>query len=97
MVTDDSQSNHLAESEVPPSWAAVVNPNPSSAIVVPIKDAESELCPFGAVGECRYGEYCAYLHGDICELCGQALLHPTHEAQRKEHRAVRSSQEKRKY
>lgn len=29
---------------------------------------------------------CAYIHGDICDYCGQASLHPTHLDQR---RAVR--------
>ena len=35
----------------------------------------------------RYGEGCAYIHGDICDYCGQASLHPTHLDQRRAHLA----------
>jgi E3 ubiquitin-protein ligase makorin len=40
------------------------------------------------MGECRYGENCAYAHGLICDMCGQPMLHPNHEAQRKHHTKV---------
>ena len=30
---------------------------------------------------------CAYIHGDICDYCGQASLHPTHLDQRRAHLA----------
>ncbi|XP_064604731.1 probable E3 ubiquitin-protein ligase makorin-1 [Liolophura sinensis] len=43
------------------------------------------LCPFAAKGECRFGEQCAYTHGDLCELCGMAILHPTDQEQRDNH------------
>ncbi|XP_029016636.1 probable E3 ubiquitin-protein ligase makorin-1 isoform X2 [Betta splendens] len=39
----------------------------------------------GRVGECRYGINCAYLHGDVCDMCGLQVLHPTDSNQRSEH------------
>ncbi|GAB6020202.1 putative E3 ubiquitin-protein ligase makorin-2 [Chamberlinius hualienensis] len=44
------------------------------------------LCPFAMMGECRYGDQCAYIHGDICDMCTQACLHPTDVDQRKQHK-----------
>ncbi len=44
-----------------------------------------ELCPFAANGECRYGDNCTYLHGDVCELCERAVLHPTEADEREKH------------
>ena len=35
----------------------------------------------------RYGVGCAYVHGEICDYCGQACLHPTHLDQRRSHLA----------
>ncbi|XP_041832812.1 probable E3 ubiquitin-protein ligase makorin-1 isoform X2 [Melanotaenia boesemani] len=49
------------------------------------KDVRNQLCPYAAVGECRYGLNCAYLHGDVCDMCGLQVLHPTDNAQRSEH------------
>jgi len=38
------------------------------------------------MGFCRYGEAdCSYVHGDMCELCGQPALHPANEEQRQQH------------
>ena len=70
----------------PKTWAHIVNPLAMSEMSV--ADAESQLCPFGSMGECRYGDRCAYVHGDICEFCGKAVLHPTHRDQRKSHEKV---------
>ena len=86
------------------TWAQVVNSSFSSdshkstpgtyktieKAIIPssIADAESQLCPFSLVGECRYGEHCAYVHGLICDLCGTPSLHPNHEEQRKRHQEV---------
>ncbi|XP_036978427.1 probable E3 ubiquitin-protein ligase makorin-1 isoform X1 [Acanthopagrus latus] len=44
-----------------------------------------QLCPYAAVGECRYGINCAYLHGDVCDMCGLQVLHPSDNTQRSEH------------
>ncbi|XP_061085616.1 probable E3 ubiquitin-protein ligase makorin-1 [Conger conger] len=43
------------------------------------------LCPYAALGECRYGINCAYLHGDTCDMCGLQVLHPSDSAQRSQH------------
>lgn len=47
-----------------------------------------QLCPYAAVGECRYGINCAYLHGDVCDMCGLQVLHPTDSSQRSQHTKV---------
>ena len=33
-------------------------------------ETKKQICPYAAVGECRYGENCVYLHGDACDMCG---------------------------
>ncbi|XP_048871956.1 probable E3 ubiquitin-protein ligase makorin-1 isoform X1 [Brienomyrus brachyistius] len=49
------------------------------------KELKKQLCPYAAVGECRYGLNCAYLHGDVCDMCGLQVLHPFDTAQRSQH------------
>lgn len=46
------------------------------------------LCPYSlACGECPLPEgRCSYLHGDVCDLCYSACLHPYDEEQRHHHR-----------
>lgn len=47
---------------------------------------EDELCPFALHGRCRYGEgQCKYVHGETCDFCGQAALHPTNRQLRDRH------------
>jgi len=46
------------------------------------------MCPYAAAGECRYGVNCAYLHGDVCDMCGLQVLHPTNNTQRSDHTKV---------
>lgn len=53
-----------------------------------IEGLRKQLCPYAAVGECRYGINCAYLHGDICDMCSLQVLHPTDNTQRSEHTKV---------
>ncbi|XP_031445644.1 E3 ubiquitin-protein ligase makorin-1 [Phasianus colchicus] len=48
-------------------------------------EMKKQLCPYAAVGECRYGENCVYIHGDICDMCGLQVLHPIDAAQRSQH------------
>ena len=48
-----------------------------------------ELCPYARHGECRYGEHCVYLHAEICDLCGRAVLHPEDLSQRTKHTEVK--------
>ncbi|KAJ8245593.1 hypothetical protein GJAV_G00272410 [Gymnothorax javanicus] len=49
------------------------------------KELRKQLCPYAALGECRYGLNCAYLHGDVCDMCGLQVLHPSDSAQRSQH------------
>ncbi|KAI8771855.1 E3 ubiquitin-protein ligase makorin-1 [Biomphalaria glabrata] len=49
------------------------------------REYEEGLCPYYALGECPYEENCAYLHGEICDLCGMPRLHPTDIEQREQH------------
>ncbi|XP_067164063.1 E3 ubiquitin-protein ligase makorin-1 isoform X1 [Apteryx mantelli] len=48
-------------------------------------EIKKQLCPYAAVGECRYGENCVYIHGDVCDMCGLQVLHPVDAAQRSQH------------
>ncbi|XP_063785025.1 E3 ubiquitin-protein ligase makorin-1 isoform X2 [Pseudophryne corroboree] len=48
-------------------------------------ELKKQLCPYAAVGECRYGENCVYLHGDPCDMCGLQVLHPADPSQRSQH------------
>ncbi|XP_045437563.1 probable E3 ubiquitin-protein ligase makorin-3 isoform X2 [Pipistrellus kuhlii] len=43
------------------------------------------LCSDAAMGQCYRGPSCAYLHGDLCELCGRLALHPEDPAHRADH------------
>lgn len=52
------------------------------------QELRKQLCPYAAVGECRYGINCAYLHGDVCDMCGLQVLHPTDNSQRSQHTKV---------
>lgn len=64
----------------PVSYAEIVNPTGQAS------DPSLEpLCPYAeARGICRKPD-CIYLHGNICELCGHAALHPYNEELRKKH------------
>lgn len=69
-----------ASSPYPVSYAQAVNPSgqASSLSVEP-------LCPYAiATGICKKRN-CTYLHGDICELCNRAALHPHNKDLRKKH------------
>ncbi|XP_020656118.1 E3 ubiquitin-protein ligase makorin-1 isoform X2 [Pogona vitticeps] len=48
-------------------------------------EMKKQLCPYAAVGECRYGENCVYIHGDVCDMCGLQVLHPADAGQRSLH------------
>ncbi|KAK2582594.1 hypothetical protein KPH14_004882 [Odynerus spinipes] len=64
----------------PVSYAQAVNPTGQAS------DPSLEpLCPYAeATGICKKPN-CMYLHGDICELCSLAALHPYNEELRKKH------------
>lgn len=59
-----------------------------SDAVLENEELRKQMCPYAAVGECRYGINCAYLHGDVCDMCGLQVLHPTDKTQRSEHTKV---------
>ena len=61
----------------------------SDIITTLTEGIQSELCPYAAAtGLCQFGDRCHYLHGDICDLCHKAVLHPTDEKQREQHQKV---------
>lgn len=79
-------------SSVPFSYSNAVetnSDNPKALIIGdgmdPHADPTKLLCPFFAQGHCPYEDECAYIHGDICELCGMPVLHPTDLVQRQAH------------
>ncbi|XP_012941633.1 probable E3 ubiquitin-protein ligase makorin-1 [Aplysia californica] len=45
---------------------------------------EDLLCPYFAHGHCSF-ENCAYLHGEVCDMCGLPRLHPTNKDLRESH------------
>ena len=51
-------------------------------------DPTQLLCPFSVNKDCPYGEDCVYIHGNICDLCGKAVLHPHDTKQREKHTKV---------
>lgn len=64
----------------PTSYAEAVNPSGHAS-----SPALEPLCPYAeATGICKK-RMCKYLHGDICELCSCAALHPHNEELRKKH------------
>ena len=54
-----------------------------------VKSSGDLLCPYSANRECPYGEDCVYIHGNVCDLCGLAVLHPEDARQREEHNKVK--------
>nr|KAF6335477.1 makorin ring finger protein 2 [Pipistrellus kuhlii] len=48
----------------------------------------TSLCPYAAAGECRFGDACVYLHGEMCEICRLQVLHPFDPEQRKAHEKI---------
>lgn len=85
------------------SYAQIVSGNPYSGQMNEMFHTEtnnlppeSTLCPYikstitrsdGTVS-CKYGDRCPYQHGDLCEMCGSYVLHPTDPNQRKTHEKV---------
>lgn len=44
------------------------------------------LCPYMlAKGECPFKGNCPYLHGEVCDMCSLAVLHPSDKSQREDH------------
>ncbi|GFS07221.1 E3 ubiquitin-protein ligase makorin-1 [Elysia marginata] len=46
---------------------------------------DTPLCPYYAAGCCDKDD-CVYVHGDVCDGCGLAQLHPLNQGQRRQHR-----------
>ncbi|XP_012173222.1 probable E3 ubiquitin-protein ligase makorin-1 isoform X2 [Bombus terrestris] len=62
------------------SYAQAVNSSDQAS-----SPSSEPLCPYAeATGICKKRD-CTYLHGDICELCNRAALHPYNEELRKKH------------
>jgi len=87
--TDDPQMMSTSitfgstSTSMPISYAQAVNPSGQAS-----SPALEPLCPYAeATGICRNFN-CTYLHGDICELCSRAALHPHNEELRKKHTNV---------
>ncbi|KAI3411883.1 hypothetical protein GPALN_001945 [Globodera pallida] len=43
------------------------------------------LCPYFEVGLCIEGDFCQFLHGLACDMCGLNVLHPHNQTQRLDH------------
>lgn len=84
-VQDDSTASTTQQQQQQPgSYARAVCSSGTT-----VNPASEPLCPYGeATGFCKKLE-CPYLHGDICELCGRAALHPFNEDSRQKHTNVR--------
>ncbi|KAG8198205.1 hypothetical protein JTE90_015302 [Oedothorax gibbosus] len=44
-----------------------------------------ELCSYFMDGECPFEYGCPYLHGEVCDICQKACLHPFDARQRQQH------------
>lgn len=68
------------------SYAQAVKPS----AVDDVDKSGLKLCPYAEVhGVCSYADgECNYVHGDICDLCGNAALHPFNAEKRKTHTQV---------
>nr|XP_054752489.1 E3 ubiquitin-protein ligase makorin-1-like [Lytechinus pictus] len=77
---------------LPPTYSATAKKNGESGALVisteqvPRPGPQAILCPYAVKGTCRYGAKCQYMHGEVCDLCGEACLLPYDEEQKKNHR-----------
>ncbi|CAD5124876.1 DgyrCDS13128 [Dimorphilus gyrociliatus] len=69
------------------NYAQITAVDDSAAIVSEShKEKFNELCPWAMSSDgCRLGDECQYVHGNVCEMCGYACLHPDDENQRLRH------------
>jgi len=58
------------------------------SVVNAMSSSKVELCPYAAHGHCPYADQCAYVHGDVCDLCNLAVLSPIDLDQRQQHAVV---------
>ncbi|XP_053377249.1 probable E3 ubiquitin-protein ligase makorin-1 isoform X2 [Mercenaria mercenaria] len=77
-------------STIPSSYASAASNGTETNDALLIEESAENpsqlLCPFSTNKECPYGEDCEYVHGDICELCGHAVLLPGDKKQNEEHK-----------
>ncbi|XP_057323345.1 probable E3 ubiquitin-protein ligase makorin-1 isoform X1 [Microplitis mediator] len=83
-LNDDDSDNDIdmlsIKANKPESYARAVNNSGQT-----LNPASEPLCPYAeSSGVCKKLE-CPYLHGDICELCGSAALHPFNKERRQQH------------
>jgi len=72
---------------VSPSYASITDTNDEKLNKdenVETQETSQELCPYAKKGICLFID-CAFIHGDICELCGKNALHPLNMAARTKH------------
>lgn len=77
---------------VPSSYASAASNGTESDGALIIDESTGKpsqlLCPYSYNKDCPYGEDCEYVHGEICELCGLAVLLPGDKTQNDEHKKV---------
>lgn len=79
-MSSTSGTSSGSGTSMPVSYAQAVNPSGQAS-----SPSLEPLCPYAeATGICR-SSTCTYLHGDICEFCSRAALHPHNEELRKKH------------
>lgn len=77
----------------PPNWvdAPEFVPKTSKSYADTLKSSlveeppVEELCSYFVDGECPFGAECPYVHGEMCDICQKACLHPADEQQRRLH------------
>ncbi|CAD5226851.1 unnamed protein product [Bursaphelenchus xylophilus] len=86
------------QSKLSSAWSKPLKFSVDAPVFVPrqLLPSEVQLCPYFEVsGECVKGDLCALVHGDLCEMCGQFVLHPYNEdSRRTHHRECLSDHEK---
>lgn len=77
---------------VPSSYAnAASNGVESNTLCIYEPDTNyTGLCPFSVNKPCPYGEDCEYVHGEICDQCGLAVLVPDDLVQQEQHKRVQT-------
>ncbi|XP_037935240.1 probable E3 ubiquitin-protein ligase makorin-1 isoform X2 [Teleopsis dalmanni] len=79
----DIEFADVAQSTSNRSWAAVVSGD-TARPMDSVESSAEEVCPYEQ--PCPYGVYCPYgIHMELCEMCDQFCLHPTDQAQRRQH------------
>ncbi|GLH14122.1 E3 ubiquitin-protein ligase makorin-1 [Gryllus bimaculatus] len=82
----NTNANVNSSSKSHKSYAEAVNPGGNYTSTLQGEGNDKKFCPYMELnGHCEYDAECPYIHGDVCEFCGKACLHPTDEEQRKQH------------